>query len=73
MDTSLGRPSRRTVLRTSGGTLLGALAGGLLGSTRTATAQPLSGAVPEVDRLAVRVVSDSYHHAFEPTRKIGDV
>ena len=73
MATSLDRPSRRTVLRSSGATLLGALAGDLLGSTRMATAQPLSGAVPEVDRLAVRVVSDSYHHAFEPTRKIGDV
>jgi hypothetical protein len=24
---------------------------------------------PEVDRLAIRVVTDSYHHAFEPTRK----
>jgi 7,8-dihydropterin-6-yl-methyl-4-(beta-D-ribofuranosyl)aminobenzene 5'-phosphate synthase len=26
-----------------------------------------------VDRLAIRVVTDSYHHAFEPSRTVGDV
>jgi 7,8-dihydropterin-6-yl-methyl-4-(beta-D-ribofuranosyl)aminobenzene 5'-phosphate synthase len=36
-------------------------------------AEPLSGPVPEVDRVAVRVVTDSYHHAFEPSRKTGDL
>jgi len=29
--------------------------------------------VPVVDSLAVRVVTDSYHHAFEPGRKINDL
>jgi 7,8-dihydropterin-6-yl-methyl-4-(beta-D-ribofuranosyl)aminobenzene 5'-phosphate synthase len=29
--------------------------------------------VPVVDRLAVRVVTDSYHHAFEPPRGVGGV
>jgi glyoxylase-like metal-dependent hydrolase (beta-lactamase superfamily II) len=33
----------------------------------------LTGAVPVVDTLAVRVVTDSYHHAFEPGRKINDL
>lgn len=73
MNNYLDRPSRRSVLRASGATILGALAADLFAPTRLATAQPLSGAVPEVDRVAVRVVSDSYHHAFEPTRKIGDI
>ena len=73
MNDYLDRPSRRAVLRASGATILGALAADLFAPTRLATAQPLSGAVPEVDRVAVRVVSDSYHHAFEPTRKIGDI
>jgi len=33
----------------------------------------LGRSVPEVDRLSVRVVTDSYHHAFEPSRDLGGV
>jgi len=64
---------RRTVLRTAGVAALGSVFGGLLSGVRPARAQTLSGPVPEVDRLAVRVVTDSYHHAFEPSRKVGDL
>lgn len=31
------------------------------------------GRVPEVDRVSIRVVTDSYHHAFEPSKKVGEV
>lgn len=73
MNEYLDSAQRRRLLRMSGAGLLGPVGLGLFGSVRVATAQPLSGPVPEVDRLAVTVVTDSYHHAFEPTRKIGDL
>jgi 7,8-dihydropterin-6-yl-methyl-4-(beta-D-ribofuranosyl)aminobenzene 5'-phosphate synthase len=47
--------------------------GGVFSNIRIATAQSLSGAPPEVDRLSVRVVTDSYHHLFAPSGKVGDV
>jgi 7,8-dihydropterin-6-yl-methyl-4-(beta-D-ribofuranosyl)aminobenzene 5'-phosphate synthase len=34
---------------------------------------PIRGSVPQVHRLKVRVVTDSYHHAFEKSQKIGDL
>ncbi|HYN62490.1 MAG TPA: MBL fold metallo-hydrolase, partial [Rubrivivax sp.] len=70
----LGSATRRRLLTATPGSLLWALAGGLGTASHIATAQPLqAGAVPEVDRLAVRVVTDSYHHAFEASRTVGDV
>ena len=64
---------RRQFLGAASATAVGSAFAGLLGPARIAQAQPLTGPVPEVDRLAVRVVTDSYHHAFEPTRRIGEV
>ncbi len=73
-DQYLGNQARRTLLRATPGSVLWALAGGLGGASAMVTAQPLTETnVPEVDRLAVRVVTDSYHHAFEPSRTVGDV
>lgn len=74
----LGHPSRRRLLGAVPGSLAWALAGsfaGGLAGTRVAMAEPLAGAgaVPEVDGVSVRVVTDSYHHAFEPSRTVGDV
>jgi 7,8-dihydropterin-6-yl-methyl-4-(beta-D-ribofuranosyl)aminobenzene 5'-phosphate synthase len=66
----LGSYGRRRLLRAGAGSLAAAAAGGLFGG-RVAVAQPLGSTVPEVDKLAVRVVTDSYHHAFERTTKIG--
>ncbi|MGE0311757.1 MAG: MBL fold metallo-hydrolase [Lautropia sp.] len=73
-DTYLGRPARRSLLRAGSGSIAMLAAGGLFG-TRVARAKPLASAadVPVVDRLAVRVVTDSYHHAFEPSRAVGAV
>ena len=72
MSNYLGNPARRRLLAAMSASGLG-LAGGVFSNIRVASAQALSGAVPEVDRLSVRVVTDSYHHAFEQGRKIGDV
>lgn len=70
----LGQPARRRLLRAGGGSLALLAAGGLFGG-RVAQARALASAadVPVVDKLAVRVVTDSYHHAFEPGRTQGPV
>jgi 7,8-dihydropterin-6-yl-methyl-4-(beta-D-ribofuranosyl)aminobenzene 5'-phosphate synthase len=67
----LGQLSRRDLLRS--GAAVGVLGAALSGAPRPARAQALTGAVPVVDTLAVRVVTDSYHHAFEPSRKVNDL
>ncbi len=67
----LGRLSRRDLLRS--GAAMGVLGAALSGAPRPARAQALAGAVPQVDSVSVRVVTDSYHHAFEPGRKINDL
>jgi len=70
----LGQSSRRALFRAGAGSLAMLAAGGLFGS-RVAQARSLDSpaAVPVVDRLSVRVVTDSYHHAFEPSRAYGAV
>jgi 7,8-dihydropterin-6-yl-methyl-4-(beta-D-ribofuranosyl)aminobenzene 5'-phosphate synthase len=65
--------SRRQVLCGGGATMLSCLVTGLLGGARPARAQALSTPVPEVDHLAVRVVTDSYQLAISPNVKIGEV
>jgi 7,8-dihydropterin-6-yl-methyl-4-(beta-D-ribofuranosyl)aminobenzene 5'-phosphate synthase len=71
MGKYLGALSRRQLLAAAGGTAL--FKGALFGGIETARAQPVGSKVPEVDRVAIRVVCDSYHHAFEQSRRIGDV
>ncbi|MFQ3622407.1 MAG: MBL fold metallo-hydrolase [Acetobacteraceae bacterium] len=66
-------PTRRGTLGAGLG-LFGALVGGGFLCTRVAAAQPIGASgVPVVDRLSVRVVTDSYHHAFEPSRTVQGV
>ena len=72
MSDYLGSPARRKLLAAMGAGGLG-LAGGVFSNIRVASAQALSGAVPEVDRLSVRVVTDSYLHLFEPSGKFAEV
>lgn len=72
MSDDLGSSARRKLLAAIGVGGLG-LAGGIFSNIRAASAQALTGAPPEVDRLAVRVVTDSYQHAFEASGKFGDV
>lgn len=71
LGADLGRFSRRDLLRS--GAALGLFTSALAGAPRPVRAQALAGAVPEVDSVSVRVVTDSYHHAFEPSRKVGDL
>lgn len=70
MSTYLGSIARRSLLASAAG--LG-LAGSMFSNLRIASAQSLTGTPPEVDRLSVRVVTDSYHHLFLPSGKVGDV
>jgi 7,8-dihydropterin-6-yl-methyl-4-(beta-D-ribofuranosyl)aminobenzene 5'-phosphate synthase len=65
--------SRRHVLCAGGAAMFGYLVAGLLGGARPTRAQALSAPVPEVDRLAVRVVTDSYQLAIAPNVKFGEV
>lgn len=70
MSRYLGSIPRRSLLASTTGW---GLMGSLFSNVSIASAQGLKGAPPEVDRLAVRVVTDSYHHQFAPSGKSGDV
>lgn len=70
MSKYLGSISRRSLLASATG--LG-LTGSLFSNIPVASAQPLTGAAPEVDRLAVRVVTDSYQHVLESSGKFDEV
>ena len=59
--------SRREGLCAGGAGAFSARVTGLLGMATPACAQPLAGSVPEVDRLAMRVVTDSDHLALAPS------
>jgi 7,8-dihydropterin-6-yl-methyl-4-(beta-D-ribofuranosyl)aminobenzene 5'-phosphate synthase len=72
MSEYLGNPSRRRLLATLGASSLG-LAGGLFSGIKVASAQALTGAPPEVDRLSVRVLTDSYLHLMASPGKFADM
>lgn len=72
MNDYLGSPSRRRLFAAAATGGLG-LAGGVFSGMDVASAQALTGTPPEIDRLSVRVVTDSYHHNFEASGKVGDV
>jgi 7,8-dihydropterin-6-yl-methyl-4-(beta-D-ribofuranosyl)aminobenzene 5'-phosphate synthase len=65
--------SRRDVLRATAVLGGSAALSALPGWTRQATAQAQAIAVPVVDRLAVRVVTDSYQDAMVRTARMGQV
>jgi 7,8-dihydropterin-6-yl-methyl-4-(beta-D-ribofuranosyl)aminobenzene 5'-phosphate synthase len=64
---------RRDVLCAGGAAALSYLVAALLGGAKPARAEVLRQPVPEVDRLAVRVVTDSYQLAIAPNMRIGEV
>ena len=68
-----GTLHRRDVLCGGGAALFGTLVAALLGGARPARAEAIAGSVPEVDRVAVRVVIDSYQIAVAPSAKAGSV
>jgi 7,8-dihydropterin-6-yl-methyl-4-(beta-D-ribofuranosyl)aminobenzene 5'-phosphate synthase len=64
---------RRDVLCGGGAFAFGILVASLLRGSKPVCAQPIASAVPEVDRVAVRVVTDSYQFAVVAGKKTGDV
>jgi 7,8-dihydropterin-6-yl-methyl-4-(beta-D-ribofuranosyl)aminobenzene 5'-phosphate synthase len=66
-------PHRRRVLCGGGATVFAAMMGSLLGGSKPARAQAITGRVPEVDRLSVRIVVDSYQFAVTAGKKMGPV
>ncbi|MGO4671125.1 MBL fold metallo-hydrolase [Bosea sp. 2RAB26] len=61
---------RRELICGGGASLFAGLLAGLLGETRPASAERLTGEVPELDRVAVRILIDSYQFAVAPSRKV---
>ncbi|SAL48806.1 MBL fold metallo-hydrolase [Caballeronia concitans] len=72
-DDYLASRSRRTLLRATGAGAMGVLSGALLGPSHLAWAEPLTGAVPTVDKLSIRVVTDSSYSALLPGGRTGTV
>jgi 7,8-dihydropterin-6-yl-methyl-4-(beta-D-ribofuranosyl)aminobenzene 5'-phosphate synthase len=64
---------RRDVVCGGGAALFSAVVATLIGSGKPVRAETVAGKVPEIDRLAVRVVVDSYQFAVAPSRKLSDV
>ena len=64
---------RRDVLCGGGAAVFGTLVASLLGGTKPVRAEAITGAVPEIDRVALRVVIDSYQIAVAPSAKVGSV
>jgi 7,8-dihydropterin-6-yl-methyl-4-(beta-D-ribofuranosyl)aminobenzene 5'-phosphate synthase len=64
---------RRDLLCAGGAAVLSAMVATLLGGSKPVRAQAITGPVPEVDRLAVRVVIDSYQFAVAPSKTVGEV
>ena len=62
--------SRRDALCGGGAGVLTAMIAALLGEAEPARAETISGSVPEIDALAVRVVVDSYQFAVAPGRTL---
>ena len=69
----LGGWSRRRALHAGGLGALGLFTGALFGESRVASAEPLSGPIPVVEKVSVRVVTDSSYSALENSRRVGDV
>src|SRR6478752_1673459 len=64
---------RRHVLCGGGAFVFAAMIASLLGDSKPVRAQTITGRVPEVDRISVRVVVDSYQFAVAAGKKVGSV
>jgi 7,8-dihydropterin-6-yl-methyl-4-(beta-D-ribofuranosyl)aminobenzene 5'-phosphate synthase len=64
---------RRDVVCGGGAAMFSAIVATLMGSSKPVKAGVISGSVPELDSLAVRVVIDSYQFAVAPSPKLADV
>jgi 7,8-dihydropterin-6-yl-methyl-4-(beta-D-ribofuranosyl)aminobenzene 5'-phosphate synthase len=63
---------RRDVVCGGGAVMFSAIVAALIGKAKPARAAAIAGSVPEVDRVAVRVVVDSYQFAVAPSRKVAN-
>ena len=75
-ESDIARPSgvsRREMLCAGGAAAFSSLVAALLAGAKWTRAQAFDGTVPEVDRLAVRVVTDSFQQAITPSARIGAV
>jgi 7,8-dihydropterin-6-yl-methyl-4-(beta-D-ribofuranosyl)aminobenzene 5'-phosphate synthase len=64
---------RREVVCGGGAVVFSALLAGLLGGSKPVRAEGIAGSVPELDRVSVHVVTDSYQFAVAPSRKADGV
>jgi 7,8-dihydropterin-6-yl-methyl-4-(beta-D-ribofuranosyl)aminobenzene 5'-phosphate synthase len=64
---------RRDVVCGGGAAVFSAIVATLMGGAKPVRAETIAGKVPEIDRVAVRVVVDSYQFAVAPSRKVTDV
>ena len=64
---------RRDVVCGGGAAMFTAIVTMLMGGAKPVRAETISGAVPEIDRVAIRVIVDSYQFAVAPSRKVTDV
>jgi 7,8-dihydropterin-6-yl-methyl-4-(beta-D-ribofuranosyl)aminobenzene 5'-phosphate synthase len=64
---------RRDVLCGGGAAVFSTIVATLIGDAKPVRAEAITGSVPEIDRVAVRVVVDSYQFAVAPSRKISNV
>ena len=62
--------SRRRLLCTGGASFVSALVSTMIGSGQMARAQTLTGAIPQVDRLSVRIVSDIIVRRYATSQKL---
>lgn len=64
---------RRDVVCGGGTALFSAIVAALIGGDKPVRAETISGMVPEIDRVAVRVVVDNYQFAIAPSRKVANI
>jgi len=64
---------RRDILCAGGAGFVAALVATLTGASKIARAKALGSTVPQVDRLAVRIVTDNYVFFFAPKEKTNDI
>ena len=64
---------RREFICGGGASVLSAILAALLAGSKPVRAEAVTGSAPELDRVAVRIVIDSYQFAVAPSRKLPDL
>jgi 7,8-dihydropterin-6-yl-methyl-4-(beta-D-ribofuranosyl)aminobenzene 5'-phosphate synthase len=72
-DSRNGNFDRRDLLCSGGAGFITALVATLVGASKIARAQAVGRTVPQVDRLAVRIVTDNYVFFFAPKENLKDL